>query len=230
MNALIRCLVSAACALGVLPVMAHDAWVELDGPRYPVLYGHGADVLAYDATKVQRVRAWQGARELDVALDRSVQPVAAQGSGEPDLMTVEFDNGFWSKVGGEWKNLPRTAVPEASEAGQSLKFGKTVLRWTPRVRQPVGLRMEIVPLAERAPRTGERLTLRVLFEGKPLAGAAVELDGHASASTLRTDERGEVSVPVRAGRQLIGVSHVIPYAGPEAERTTLAANLRYQTP
>jgi len=69
--------------------------------------------------------------------------------------------------------------------------------------QPAGLTLEFVPL--KNPYTlapGERLPVRVLFRGQPKAGQAIALahaapGGEVRKQTLgRTDERGEILVPV----------------------------------
>ena len=95
-----------------------------------------------------------------------------------------------------------------------------------RATTALGLPLEIVPLDE--PGAGDRLALRVDFEGRPLAGALVRAwrqdlgrgftpvnaaarDSVGPRPETRTDERGRATLPIDAhGEWLIGVVHMIP--------------------
>lgn len=60
---------------------------------------------------------------------------------------------------------------------------------------------------------GDSLTLRTLFQGKPLAGAAVLADfvNDPDATPLRTDKDGTVTLKVRnQGLNVISVVHETP--------------------
>lgn len=73
--------------------------------------------------------------------------------------------------------------------------------------QPVGLLTEIVALAN--PYTDDvsgGVPVRVLFQGRPRADVQLEVfedspDGEVTVTFLRTDGRGEVTVPVKPGHQ-----------------------------
>jgi len=95
-----------------------------------------------------------------------------------------------------------------------------------RATTPIGLPLELVPLA--APGRDSRLAVRVLWQGRPLAGALVRAwrssigpDGiPADAETrdsvqvawqVRTNDRGEALARVdAAGEWLISVVHMVP--------------------
>jgi uncharacterized GH25 family protein len=82
-----------------------------------------------------------------------------------------------------------------------LSIGESTEAWS----HQFGTKLEIVPLADPAGlRPGSRLPLRVLFEGKPLAGARVGVvsrqDGTISREKMvRTDRSGNASVTVDSG-------------------------------
>lgn len=91
---------------------------------------------------------------------------------------------------------------------------------------PVGLPIEIVPLAD--PATTSMLPVRVLWHGKPLAGALVRAwnttlgegwaprawaarDSVGPAASARTDRNGEARLAIgRAGEWLIAAEHMVP--------------------
>jgi len=101
-----------------------------------------------------------------------------------------------------------------------------------RATQPLGMPCEIVPLS--VPGAGPRLRVRVMFEGKTLAGVLLTAwrqpfaaDGGLLDPARRdtvgvawsgtTDARGEVIVPVEeAGEWLLGVVQMVPSRDPVA--------------
>jgi uncharacterized GH25 family protein len=86
-----------------------------------------------------------------------------------------------------------------------------------RYRQPLGLRLEIVPLTDPCGlRAGDTLVVQVLFEGRPLAdvwvGAGTEgTHGHHYPSRQRTDADGRVMIRLdRGGAWFARALHMVP--------------------
>jgi hypothetical protein len=87
-----------------------------------------------------------------------------------------------------------------------------------------GLKLEIVP--EQNPykiKAGQKLTAKVLFDGKPLVNALVSakcagpMAKEGNLYSARTDRSGRVSIPLAApGVWLIRLVHMLPYQGPRA--------------
>jgi len=114
-----------------------------------------------------------------------------------------------------------------------------------RATATVGLPLEIVPLA--APGAGATLTVRVLWQGRPLAGALVrgwraplgdggapadpeQRDSVAVAWQVRTDARGQATARVAAsGEWLLSVVHMVPSADrAEADWESTWASLTFE--
>jgi uncharacterized GH25 family protein len=103
----------------------------------------------------------------------------------------------------------------------------------PHVVRPVGLSLEIVP--ERDPaflRPGDSLPIRVLWEGKPLAGATVKLtDLRADAepvSQRRTDAAGRTTFGLpRPGEWLLNVVWTQPVERPNADFDTTFSSFTF---
>jgi hypothetical protein len=68
-----------------------------------------------------------------------------------------------------------------------------------------GTRLEIVPLD--VPRSGKPFRVKLLLEGKPLAGARVTFHGSTTA-VVRTDSRGEAEAALEAGFVLVRATHI----------------------
>ena len=107
----------------------------------------------------------------------------------------------------------------------------------PWVTRPVGLSLEIVP--ERDPyrlKPGEKLPARVIYEGRPLAGALMKLTNldfdTRPVEMHRTDAAGRASFDVpRHGAWLLNVIWTKPIKGnPKAEFETTFSSLTFGYP
>ena len=107
-------------------------------------------------------------------------------------------------------------------------------RPTDNVLQPIGQTLEIVPLRNPyAQGGGTALPVRVLFQGRPIAGAQVRLLPISSTVVtpvkLRTDAQGQATFNVpRRGRWLIMAVHARPMTGNTAgDFDTIFASLTF---
>lgn len=130
-----------------------------------------------------------------------------------------------------------TVIAERARAGESTRpgrerysrFGKTLIRVGgaqagAHATRPVGLRIELVPLTDPTTvKPGERCRFRLLFDGKPVAGATVGAI-YASAKggadewplTARTDAQGEVEFTLSdRGPWLVRSVHMVRRTGEE---------------
>ncbi len=222
---------AAATAFFALNSLAHDAWVDpLGGPVYKILYGHKIPE-PYPVGKVTSLKVLD-AQEKPMKFVRTAAKdgLAIAPTGQPALFALEFDNGYWVKVGNEKepRNVRKSALPAGTAGGQSshpLKFSKTLLRWAPWMARPLGQRIEFVPVAAPAlPAAGSALKLRLLLDGKPLAGQVVE--NNSDEQGPKTDANGEVTVTVRKGINRFATDHDIMQATePDAQRLSLTAAL-----
>ena len=73
--------------------------------------------------------------------------------------------------------------------------------------EPVGQRLEIVPITNPfTARVGQNTSFRLLYQGKPIAGASLGLrhDGRKQAKFQTTDAAGEATFPIeKAGRAMV---------------------------
>jgi uncharacterized GH25 family protein len=107
--------------------------------------------------------------------------------------------------------------------------------------RPLGLTLELV--AEKSPyavwqaspaAAPAALPLRLLYEGRPLAGALVvafPYDAPDAAQSVRTDAGGRAAIDIsRRGRWLVKAVHMIPSASLEADWQSLWASLTFGAP
>jgi nickel transport protein len=222
----------AALLAAALAAQAHTAQIEPDGPnRFAVqFWGHGGRTEPYATSKVRSVTAFD-ARGGAVSVSTAVGAdgvVRATTAAPAAVVLLTFDNGIWSRAeGGKSEEKPMNENPGATRGTHALKVAKTVAQWNAAVTRVYGQPLEIVPLAAAAPRVGQPLRVRVLYAGKPLAGAKVAADEDAPA--VLTDADGVAALPVVAGRNTVWVNHRIDVARePRFTQLSLEAVLRFE--
>ena len=210
------------CLLSLAPVAshAHGVWLEMQHGQLAVVYGHGAEEDAYDPAKLTSIAVCPAgtacapaatvAHETHVTLP---MPEAAS------VITAAFDNGYWSKdAAGEWQNTSMDLVPGAVEGGQYLKHVTYLSGPIAGGHKPMGLPLEIVPLADPfAMKAGDMLPVQVLLNGQPLAGAEVTADyvNATDAPAILTDADGKAMIPVRnQGLNVLAASASEPHPEP----------------
>jgi len=198
----------------------------------------------------------QGARRIDLSrapLNGDLtwaRVVAADGGGaligyESSFAKIELDGpAFDAYLAAEGLDGPRAERARRGERGPGReRYARCPKTWiagtdTKRALQPLGLTLEIVPL--EVPGTSAKLPLRVLYRGRPLAGALVRawqqplsgslaslagslvpLDAAARDSvgpsvSARTANDGTVTLAIPAsGEWLVSVVHMVRSTEPE---------------
>lgn len=217
------CLVSS-------PALAHDAWAAPGaGPTYPIQYGH-EELLDYPAHKVKAVQAFNASGgEIPVEILREERRAMARPESAPAMLSVFFDNGYFSKVDGKSRNVGKREAPGATDSSHPVKWSKTILSWSPASFRPLGQRLEIVPLPFAGePTAGAAIKVRVLLEGKPLPKAKVTT--LSAEESQPTDAQGEVTFKTTAGVQRLTLDHRIATPDdPDADHLALNASLVFVT-
>jgi hypothetical protein len=103
-------------------------------------------------------------------------------------------------------------------------------------RQPLGLPLEIVPQGNPfLLSVGQTLLVRVLFQGRPLAGANLGWDhpgdGEAASGTVRTNDEGDALLPIRqTGLMTIRLTHMTRPRTADYEWESFWTTLTFQIP
>lgn len=211
--------------------------------------GFRGEVKPYAAPRTVRF-VMRGARESDMsALSTNGDPVSARfrvAGGDGQLLAYEsnfasielgaHDFDAYLKLEGLDEVLAARARPGAAEGPGRERYARCPKTWigsgqAERATAPVGLTMEIVPLAD--PTAGASLPVRVLFHGQPLVGALVRAwnrplagvspvdpaarDSLGPLVQVRTDAHGEARLAVgRAGEWMVSAVHMEPSTDPAA--------------
>lgn len=227
-----------ACAVFVATqAEAHGVWVAQRAGEWAVVLGDGPADDAYKADVVKSVqgRSASGA-PLAVPVRAQARNVVLEPAADVAAVAVRFEDGYWSQSAeGPWVAGSRSKVPGATRAGYYEMYTHTVLAATDTPSRPFGLPLEIVPLSDPMKlEKGQVLKVRVLFDGKPLAGAALLADyvNDSAGPSVKTDAHGVAAVRLRsAGLNVIKVSHSRPRTDrSEADEDGFAATLAFTLP
>jgi uncharacterized GH25 family protein len=213
---------------------AHGAWVAERWGELGVIYGHGAGDDPYDPARITAA--------LTVGEDGATAPVTVEPrgkhavlkpDGEPVAIALTFDNGYWTeKADGSWVNEAKDAVSDAKAAGHYIKNSLSLIHVHGKLPPLPKQDLQILPLDNPVGRkAGDPIRLRVLHEGKPLAGVVVTLDyiNQPSLKSEPTDSDGEVVVAIRNdGLNVLAVDHGVPLENdPKADKIGYTATLSF---
>ena len=162
---------------------------------------------------------------------------------QPGVWTLAggYDNGFWVEAkDGREVNATLQDVPDAKSSGHYRKMGKGLVQVGAAATgfdRVVGMRVELVPVENPfAAKVGGTLPVRVLFDGKPVADAGLEIgDGvtvmkEEKIPRYKSDANGIARVPIaRRGWQHIIVDYTVPNSGNAfAEKEVISSALVFQ--
>ncbi|MFY9261001.1 MAG: DUF4198 domain-containing protein [Gallionella sp.] len=217
--------------LALLPVAAnaHDLWIEKEAGDYSLYQGHrysshgGAEVVPYDAAAVKSVWCGDAAGKTAALMLGKNYPV--KFAGDCAVLLVTFSSGYWSKTVWETKNVPKTGVAGVIKSWYSAESLKYIERWVNATPLAVGL--EITPTTNPLSlMAGDKLTVLVTDNGKPVAGVPVAYAGDTRGAT---GADGKVSIRLRQpGVQLIEASLETPLTDGKADTAIRTASLQFE--
>lgn len=225
----IALLLAATMALSVSAASAHDYWIEKKGDGYAAVYGHGDTRLDYDPASLKKVTVYNaGGKPLDFKKELQSKAIIIRPTGSACLIVADLESGYWSKTIYGLKNLPKRKATRPIESFKAYHYSKSIVAPGDAALKPVdGLKLDIIPLKNPLElKAGDSLQLKVLFEGKPLAGATLEGDHQKSGVT---DKEGMVKVTLKKGRQIYTVEKRDPLKNdPDADFIDTTTTLTFE--
>jgi ABC-type Co2+ transport system permease subunit/uncharacterized GH25 family protein len=187
---------------------AHDYWIEQKGEGLMLVFGHGSQRLDFEAEKATFLKAFdvQG-KELTVHKEKKGKGLLLKISNQPALVTAVVDNGYWSKTIYGWREEPKRKASRVVEAIRQLFYTRALIGWTDEAQKPTsGHNIVIIPLQNPFTiKTGNLLSVKVLYNGTPLPNA--EVNGGEHNALGKTDKEGMIKVPVVNGVNLLSIEH-----------------------
>jgi len=227
------------CLGSVSVTHAHGIWFAQRSNQLALIYGVGAEDL--DAVKrlpkVKSVAAYdEHGKEVATQLAPNGPLLVVNTDSQPAVVAAILDNGWWSKTpDGKWHNKGKDDVPDATISEHTIKYAVHLRRLnaTPPVLSTH--KLQIVPLARPLPeQMGQSLTVRVLYEGKPVQGASVQPDyvTDPDSEPLKTAADGTATIKVRnQGLNVVVATLATPPANPaKTNRDEHLATLSFVLP
>jgi uncharacterized GH25 family protein len=149
------------------------------------------------------------------------------------VLGVALDNGAWSKTpDGEWINQGRSQVADSTESLHTYKYSLAIYAEGAKLPDLKALKLVILPETDPLKvGPGQPLPVRVLADGKPLAGVELVGDyrGAPHQVSARTDAEGRAQVVVRnEGLNIISASVYLPVENdPDIESRGLFTSLTF---
>ena len=211
---------------GATLAQAHGIWFAQRSNQLALIYGVGADDLdmVKRLPKVKTVTAYdENGKEVPTQLAPNGPLLVVNTDNQPAIVAAILDNGPWSKTpDGKWHNKGKDEVPNATISEHTVKYTVHLRRLN--VATPVlpGHKLQIVPLAKQLPeQMGQALTVRVLYDGKPVQGASVQPDyvTDPDSEPVKTGADGTATFKVRnQGLNVVIATFVAPPANPARSR------------
>ncbi|WP_395408268.1 DUF4198 domain-containing protein [Pseudoduganella sp. UC29_106] len=199
----IAALVAAGLAAG--SVQAHGIWFAQRATQLAFLYGVGADDL--DSLKrLPQVTSMAGYDASGKAVPTKLEPdgrlVLVNLENQPAVVAAVLDNGTWSKTpDGKWHKKGKDEVPTAVVSERTWKYAVHLRAPLSAPLAPLPDQvLQVVPVEAKLPAMlGEPIKLRVLYKGKPIAGAKVLHDwvNDPDGAPVLSDKDGNVTLKVR---------------------------------
>jgi len=220
-------------------VLAHDTWIEKRNGELFVLRGHGGEVEAYDATLVKEAKALDAnGQVVEMEIVKNKENASLAPKGKPVVIGALYDSGYWLKTTDGWKKATKREGKGKYDIVESLKskqWCKSLLAASAGNAKPLGQGFEVIP--QKDPMTlkvGDKLSIKVVFDGKPVTGAIIAPGGgHGTdlKNPIKTDQDGMASVTIeKAGLQMVKAEHRVPVKDdPDADVLHLASTITFET-
>lgn len=215
--------VSAALVLPLAPAAAHGIWFASRAKQVALIYGIGADDL--DMVKrlpqVERIEGYDAQYRPIKATARVSGPVVfIDTETRATVVAAVMPYGVWSRVGNaEFEKKTLAEMPNATVSTKNVKYAVAI---EGPLSGPIpalpGQVVQIVPVGPIPATLGTPLTYRVLYNGKPVAGAKLinDMINDPDAKEVETGTDGTVTMPVR--NQGLNVIRAV-YVGPSDQPT-----------
>ncbi|MGC6341744.1 DUF4198 domain-containing protein [Bisgaard Taxon 45] len=223
---------SLLATLFSLNAVAHSAWFATQQDKLAIIYGHGAENNAYKPAQVKELVAYAKGERMTVQRKDHADFVSVVPE-KAEVLGAVFYNGFWTKLkNGKWEQKPRAEIKgEVEFTTESTKYAVTLLDHHAKPKA-VGYPLEMVP--EQNPlhmHEGDSVTVQVLWQGKPLAGAKVTNDyiNLGEDAYKETDKDGKVTLQIRnEGLNVFEVGHKGEHADKaKADRFSISATYSF---
>lgn len=218
-------------------LFSHQFFPIKDGENYKVVFwadGHWGE---YQTQNIFGVLALdENGKKQKAGFDYANNKIVVEK--DPAVLALHYDFGYFT-FGMNGKIYPQRRDRIIDKDGGNIvaqtrriyKIGKSIFSWNEKSNQPMGLRLEILPLQNPfVLKEGDKIRLQVLFEGKPIEGLVFE-DQIDDIKKLKTDKDGIIELTLRKpqdGLQILGTSIKIKQLDKFADTLQISSTLSFK--
>jgi hypothetical protein len=216
-SAIVFTMAMAGMCVAARSSLAHHLWVQEVDVAYAVCRGSiGERLDSYNPSCVTHISAKSpDGRGLSITRTNEKDRVVFTANEKPAIVAVTSEWGDRVNTTRGKKLMNRQAAEAAGltvvSAFTSTQFSKTLFAPSGVSTLPLGLRFELVPLAD--PMTlapGTPIAFKLLFDGRPLAGAPILTNIDQES---KTDANGVAHITFeKSGVHLLYATHQVPAA------------------
>lgn len=215
---------------------AHGIWFAQRAGELAMIYGDGGkdDPIIPKIDKIKHVTGYDASGQpVPSPLVKTDYLLLVDRSANPSVVTAILDNGYYTQdSNGKWVAKGKSEVANATKSG---RYFKLAIHQITDLEKPLSALpnhpLQITPIQARLPKQkGDAITLRVLFNGKPIAGIKVSPDfaNDPDGPQLKTDRDGLVRLKVpNQGLNVIYAKHEVSAVGEDANIVQYAASFSF---
>ena len=202
-------------------LLAHSMWLEKTGYGYDLSYGEKGSVDLYNPERVSTILGYNSKKEttdihiLRYTLEDKKGLARIYTKENYSLLYAELDNKYWFNTKDEkWHNVPAGSdIKNIVEEGQSYKSTKHIVKWEKYMLNPIGQKVEIVPLQNPTSlKEGDFLEVQLYIDGKlmPAKEARIAMNSNPyidhELTYLETNKNIKIKIS-KSGLQLVNAKY-----------------------
>ncbi len=212
-------------------IYAHQVTVKegANNTFKPKFWAHG-EFKSFEAKQLKGAKAYDiNNKAIKTGID--FENLSILTAKKPAMVTLTFDAGYWVKGDNGYKNTnPTTYKGIVYDTLKSIKYGKRYFEYSDSFINPVGLKLEIVPLINPLEiKPNDKLPVLVIKDGKPAEGISFETSDYENLD-IKTNEFGIASIPVKtSGLQIIAaVYYANQINDPKVNNITIQSSISFE--
>lgn len=213
---------------------AHHLWVEKEGDRFEVKWGHPPKADPYEPNKVKEIKAFNEKGKA-IKFERIDEKDKVYLSTKVDIsmITLSFEGGYLVTTPDGKKKITKREAEKSGiqiiDSFYSMQYAKGIFSCGENTLKPVGLKFEIVPLKNPCEiKVNDVLPIQVYFEGKPLEGVKVETSNHTEVGKTDKDGNSSIKIAEKGVQIILAKNKVATKNDPDADYLSYTTVLTFE--
>ncbi|MFA4911269.1 MAG: DUF4198 domain-containing protein [Desulfobacteria bacterium] len=193
---------------------AHHPWIEKEGDRFMVAWGHPPKIDPYEPDRIKEIMAFdKKGKEITLKRTDEKDKVYLSAKGDVYMITLSFEGGFLVTTPEGKKRLTKR---EAQKTGLQLidsvyssQYAKSLFGYSDAATKPVGMRFEIVPLKNPYVLNPEGLLpIKVFFDRKPVEGVIIEINNNKEIVKTNKDGIADIKISEKGMQSILAKKRI----------------------